>query len=155
MHIDYGPSCVFSEFDSFTFLTQHLIGLKDAVKGCSLHWFFNEFPGGSQLTCSIIAAYLATIPDVDKKTVFIQLDNCSGENKNWLVLQFLSMLVGMGNVMRIEIIYLPVGHTHIDIDQVLFLFSYFSLSKSLHHNFLIPAVSVVIGILVHFESVES
>jgi len=108
----------FADVDSFTFLTQHLIGLKDAVRGCSLHWFFNEFPGGSQLTCSIIGAYLATVPDLAKKTVFIQLDNCGGENKNWLLMQFLSMLVGMGKVKCIVVNFLPVGHTHIDIDQV-------------------------------------
>ena len=105
-------------FDSFTYLTQHLIGLKDAKRGCSLHWYFNEFTGGSQLTCSIIASYLATIPNVANKTVFIQLDNCSDENKNWLLLQFLSMLVGMGKVKRFLVNFLPVGHTHIDIDQV-------------------------------------
>ena len=107
-----------SGFDSFTYLKQHLIGLKDAVKGCTLHWFFNEYVGGAQLTCSVIAAYLATIPDVANKTVFLQLDNCGGENKNWLLLQFLSLLVGMGKVKCFEVNFLPVGHTHIDIDQV-------------------------------------
>ena len=105
--------------DGGTFLTQHLIGLKDAVKGVTLYWLFNEFIGGAQLTCSIIASYFATIEDLPNKTVFLQLDNCSGENKNWLVVQFCSILVGMRLVKIIIITYLPVGHTHIDIDQVL------------------------------------
>ena len=99
-------------------MQQHLIGLKDAIKGVVLNWLLNEFVGGSQLTITILAAYLATIPNLDKKTVFLQLDNCTAENKNWLVLQFLSVLVGMGKVLCVFLNFLPVGHTHIDIDQV-------------------------------------
>ena len=112
--------CFYAGMDGGTFLTQHLIGVKDAVKGVTLFWLFNEFIGGLQLTCSILAAYIATIPDAHKKTIFIQMDNCAGENKNWLVLQFCSMLVGMGKVLSIQLSFLPVGHTHIDIDQVTF-----------------------------------
>jgi len=107
--------------DGGTFLTQHLIGVKDAVKGVTLYWLFNEFTGGSQLTCSILASYFATIQDAVNKTVFLQLDNCSGENKNWRVLQFCNLIVGMGFVKEIIVAYLPVGHTHIDIDQVSFV----------------------------------
>jgi hypothetical protein len=103
--------------DGGTFLTQHLIALKDAARGVQMNWLFNEFVGGSQLTCTIIANYLATLGDVSQKRLFLQLDNCSGENKNWLVLQFLSMLVDMKIVKAIEVNFLPVGHTHIDIDQ--------------------------------------
>ena len=101
-----------------TFLTQHLIGLKDAVKGVTLNWLFNEFEGGGKLSMTILAAYLATVSDLDKKTVFIQLDNCGGENKNWHVIHFCSLLVAMGRVKCIQLNFLPVGHTHVDIDQV-------------------------------------
>ena len=103
--------------DGGVFLTQHLIGLKDANKGVAFTWCFNEFIGGSQLTCTIIANYLATLGDLSKKTVFLQLDNCSGENKNWLLLHFLSMVVELGRVKAFHVNFLPVGHTHIDIDQ--------------------------------------
>ena len=109
---------LFSGFDSLTLLKQHLIGLKDAVKGCTLHWYFNEFVGGAQLTCTILGSYLATIPNIANKTVFLQLDNCASENKAWVLPQFFSMLVGMGKVKRFEVNFLPVGHTHMDIDQV-------------------------------------
>ena len=104
--------------DGGTFLTQHLIGLKDANRGVALHWLFNEFVGGSQLTCTILALYLSTLTNLDQKTVFLQLDNCGGENKNWLVLQFCSMLVALGTLVKcFYIIFLPVGHTHIGIDR--------------------------------------
>jgi len=105
--------------DGGMFLTQHLIALKDANKGVTMNWVFNEFIGGAQLTCTIIANYLATLGDLSKKTVFIQLDNCSGENKNWLILHFLSAIVELGRVKTFHINFLPVGHTHIDIDQVI------------------------------------
>ena len=104
--------------DGGTFLTQHLIGLKDANSGVAFTWCFNEFVGGSQLTCTIIANYLATLENLKDKTVFIQLDNCGSENKNWALLHFQSMLVELGRVKAFHINFLPVGHTHIDIDQV-------------------------------------
>jgi len=104
--------------DGATFLTQHLIGVKDACKGVAFTWCFNEFIGGSQLTCTVVANYLATLGDLSQKTVFLQLDNCGGENKNWCLLQYLSMLVELGRVKTFHVNFLPVGHTHIDIDQV-------------------------------------
>jgi hypothetical protein len=107
--------------DGGTFLTQHLVGLKDAKRGVALHWYFNEFIGGSQLLVTILSSYLSTMGDLSNKTLFIQLDNCSGENKNWLVLQYLSLLVALKKVKRIQVNFLPVGHTHIDIDQVCIL----------------------------------
>lgn len=105
--------------DGATFLTQHLIAIKDAYKGVAMNWVFNEFIGGAQLTCTVIANYLATLGDLSKKTVFLQLDNCTGENKNWLLLQFLSTLVELGKVKAFHVNFLPVGHTHVDIDQVI------------------------------------
>jgi len=106
--------------DGGMFLTQHLIALKDANKGVAMNWVFNEFIGGAQLTCTILLNYLSTLGDLSKKTVFLQLDNCAGENKNWLLLQVLSAIVELGRVKAFHINYLPVGHTHIDIDQVIF-----------------------------------
>jgi hypothetical protein len=52
------------------------------------------------------------------KTLFIQLDNCSGENKNKFVFAFLSSLVTKGMFDSIVVSFLPVGHTHEDVDQV-------------------------------------
>lgn len=116
--------------DGGIFLTQHLIGLKDANKGVAFTWCFNEFIGGSQLTCTIISNYLATLGDLSNKTVFLQLDNCSGENKNWLLLQYLSTLVELGRVKAFQINYLPVGHTHIDIDQASTLLQSFNYNTN-------------------------
>ena len=52
------------------------------------------------------------------KTLFIQLDNVYRENKNVHLYRFLSYLVEMKIFERIEVSYLPVGHTHNDVDQI-------------------------------------
>ena len=48
---------------------------------------------------------------------YIQLDNCSRENKNKYVLSLLEMLVSLGVFLSVEVGFLPVGHTHEDVDQ--------------------------------------
>ena len=50
-------------------------------------------------------------------TLFIQLDNCSRENKNRFLMSYLESLVCWGVFKEIEVGFLPVGHTHSDIDQ--------------------------------------
>jgi hypothetical protein len=52
------------------------------------------------------------------KTLFIQMDNAAGENKNKYVFGFLSNLVAKGVFETIVVSFLPVGHTHEDIDQI-------------------------------------
>ena len=52
------------------------------------------------------------------------MDNCSRENKNKFVLSYLHFLVKSGTFNEIIVSFLPVGHTHEDIDQ---LFSRVSL----------------------------
>ena len=59
------------------------------------------------------------LPDV----LYIQLDNATGENKNKFVLFFCALLVGAGVFEKVKLSFLPVGHTHEDIDQ---LFSRFA-----------------------------
>ena len=46
------------------------------------------------------------------------MDNCARENKNKYVFAFCSYLINSEFFKRIEISFLPVGHTHEDIDQL-------------------------------------
>ena len=48
---------------------------------------------------------------------FLQLDNCVRENKNKYLMAYLDALVQWGVFESIEVGFLPVGHTHCDIDQ--------------------------------------
>jgi len=54
------------------------------------------------------------LPDV----LYLQLDNCGGENKNRHVLFFCALLVGVGLVKKVKLSFLPVRHTYEDIDQL-------------------------------------
>ena len=50
--------------------------------------------------------------------LFLQLDNTTKQNKGRFVLAFLALLVEHGIFERAYVCYLPVGHTHEDIDQM-------------------------------------
>lgn len=49
--------------------------------------------------------------------LILQGDNCGRENKNKCVMMILAMLVEICMFQRIELYFLPVGHTHAEIDQ--------------------------------------
>lgn len=46
------------------------------------------------------------------------MDNCARENKNKDVFAYCAFLVQCGLFDRVEVSFLPVGHTHEDIDQL-------------------------------------
>ena len=50
-------------------------------------------------------------------TLFVQVDNCSRENKNRYLMSYFEFLVRQGVFSTVEVGFLPVGHTHEDIDQ--------------------------------------
>ena len=51
-------------------------------------------------------------------TLWIQLDNTCKDNKNRYVFGYAHMLVDSGLFHQVQINFLPVGHTHCDIDQL-------------------------------------
>jgi hypothetical protein len=51
-------------------------------------------------------------------TLWIQLDNTCKDNKNRYVFGYAHMLVDSGLFQQVQINFLPVGHTHCDIDQL-------------------------------------
>ncbi len=50
-------------------------------------------------------------------TLYIQLDNTSKDNKNRYFMAFCDWLVSNGVFKTVEVNFLPVGHTHEDIDR--------------------------------------
>ena len=54
-------------------------------------------------------------PHIDHLTT--QVDNCVSENKNNILLGYLGSLVGRGIIGSVTVQFMPVGHTHIKIDQ--------------------------------------
>ena len=57
------------------------------------------------------------------RTLYLQLDNCSGANKNKYMLAYASTLVDLGVFDEVTLSFLMVGHTHEDIDQIFSLVS--------------------------------
>lgn len=56
--------------------------------------------------------------DFNPRTLYIQCDNTTRENKNKYLFHFLALLVKNKYFDTIELNMLPVGHTHIDIDGI-------------------------------------
>ena len=50
-------------------------------------------------------------------TLFVQVDNCTRENKNRFLFCYLECLVAWGVFLEVQVSFLPIGHTHADIDQ--------------------------------------
>jgi hypothetical protein len=63
--------------------------------------------------------------------IHLQLDNTTGENKNFVLLAVCSWLVATGRVKRVRVCFLPVGHTHILIDQIIGVITKFKSGKQI------------------------
>ena len=61
--------------------------------------------------------------DSQAEVLYLQMDGASGENKNRWVAMFCACLVQLSAFKKVKISFLPVGHTHEDIDQMLSRFS--------------------------------
>ena len=81
--------------------------------------------GGSNFTIECILRTLRKLSEENYAAeggklppkLYMQLDNCSGDNKNYAILAFCNFLVDQGVFEQVEVGFLPVGHTHEDIDQ--------------------------------------
>jgi hypothetical protein len=75
---------------------------------------------GSNVTWTVLLHVLheikksgRTLPPV----LFLQLDNCARDNKNQVMFAFAGLLIHCGVFEEVYINFLPVGHTHCEIDQ--------------------------------------
>ena len=95
---------------------------------------FLQYPHDSNLTLTVIVNVLVDFAKTNQfpEVLYLQMDNTCRENKNRFVLTFCSALVHLqifkkvsvlllhnyDFLSQVQIIFLPVGHTHEDIDQV-------------------------------------
>ena len=49
--------------------------------------------------------------------LYLQLDNCTRENKNRYLFSYLEILVKIGVFLTVQVSFLPIGHTNEDIDE--------------------------------------
>lgn len=91
------------------------------AKHVTLFTMTEEFPTGANHVVEAMHRVLNTkrlacgkLPPI----CYIQVDNCSRENKNRFFLSYFELLVATGVFKEVQVSFLPVGHTHEDIDQV-------------------------------------
>ena len=99
----------------------HLIGVIAHGVGTWVYTMLDNWNSDSNVTIEVLQRVL-TIIEKEKgvlpKTLYLQMDNCTKDNKNKYVFGYLCWLVQRGVFQTIEVSFLPVGHTHEDIDQL-------------------------------------
>jgi hypothetical protein len=105
-------------------VTTELIGLAHhgPVDEFELHFVrADAWKKNTDMVVSVLHAHLRRYLLDDSRpharVLFVQLDNTTTENKNHMLLAFLSLLVELGYFERIIVSFLVVGHTHEDIDR--------------------------------------
>jgi hypothetical protein len=63
--------------------------------------------------------------------LYLQMDNCTGANKNKWIMAFADMLVRKGVFKEVVLSFLMVGHTHEDIDQLFSIITYKLMQRDL------------------------
>jgi hypothetical protein len=108
---------------------------------CLLFVDFLDVPHDPNLTCHVINQSLLSLKGAIPRTLHLQLDNTSKENKNSTVLTYLAILVAQGVFDSVTVNFLPVGHTHEDIDQL------FSRIAQLLKKSIVKTVSALMSLL--------
>jgi hypothetical protein len=114
-------------------LQLHLMGVIVHGRGT---WAYTCPPHIAQGNNTTIQALWDTICDIFKKegklprTLYLQLDNTTKQCKGRYVFGFLGLLVEMGVFDKVIVGFLPVGHTHEDIDQFFSRIAVFMRSHS-------------------------
>jgi len=99
----------------------HLIGVIAHGLGSWVYTMSDKWKSDANVTIEVLQRVLTAIEQQRgglPSTLYVQMDNCARENKNQWVLAYLSWLVQRGVFQEIHLSFLPVGHTHEDIDQL-------------------------------------
>lgn len=99
----------------------HVYGVMVHGIGTWAYVYHDNVRQGNNVTVDVLYRTLAaieaagrTLPD----TLYLQLDNTVKQNKSKFLMSYLSWLTMTGVFKRIVVSFLPVGHTHEDIDQL-------------------------------------
>ena len=103
-------------------LKLHLLGAIVHGQGVYVYTCPANFAQGHNITIQVLFDVLEQVRQ-DKGVVklpevlLLQLDNTTKQNKGKYLMAFLALLVEAGTFRKILVSFLPVGHTHEDIDQ--------------------------------------
>lgn len=99
----------------------HLIACISHGRKTYGYTFFENIKHGNNLTIEVLFRVLLDTIKTEGRlppTLFLQLDNTSKQCKGQYVMGFVGLLVEHGVFERAVVSFLPVGHTHEDIDQI-------------------------------------
>ena len=90
--------------------------------GNAFNYFIDDaVKGGENVTVEVIwrtLCKLQNLREIWAEELHVQLDNTTKDNKNHTVFAFLAWLVQSGKFHKVKVSFLPVGHTHEDIDAL-------------------------------------
>jgi hypothetical protein len=109
-------------------MEDHESGRKGGVRRLA-YWYMDEFMKDCNIVIHTLNSAIrkmkiaeSRVP-VKDRILYVQLDNASSENKNKYMFGYLGHLVHIGLLGEVRASFLPVGHTHEDVDA---FFSYIS-----------------------------
>ena len=105
--------------DSETLQTR-IVGVKVHGRGKFFYLIPPNFPHTDDVTWSIIMDVLNRLglPSAETNRIWIQMDNTCADNKTKLSVALLKLLVSRVGFKEAVLGFLPVGHTHEDIDAL-------------------------------------
>lgn len=98
-----------------------LMGMYLEGRGFLGYWEHPTYKRGASNLCSLLTHALQRVLDREGElppVLFLHLDNTTKDNKNNVVIKYLGSLVNIGTFLEVWIMFLPVGHTHVRIDQI-------------------------------------
>lgn len=102
-------------------LTLNAFQIHNMKSGEGMFYLYHEGEAykGPNEVCSFLLMYLENIKKVEPniKEVRLFCDNCSGQNKNNVVIRFCQALVDTGMFKKVEIFYPIRGHSFLDNDR--------------------------------------
>ena len=102
------------------YIKPRIVGVKVHGRGRFFYVIPPQFPHDSNVTISLIMEVLAQVNQTSGSlpdNLHIQIDNTTAANKTKVVMAWGQLLVQSGIFKSVTFGFLPVGHTHEDIDQ--------------------------------------
>jgi len=103
----------------FSLRNIHLFSIRDDGARTQYNYLYDEGEGGkgANYVISLLFHFLRhRSPEAAAIVLHFHADNCCGQNKNNLVMQFFVLLVGLGLLRQVEMKFLIKGHTHCSVD---------------------------------------
>ena len=98
----------------------HVCGVLAHGRGTFMYTITDRWIKGSSFSVEILQRTLTRLEQTRAlpPNLYLQLDNTTKENKNNMLFAYLAWLLQREVFQAIEVSFLPVGHTHEDIDQL-------------------------------------